>query len=80
VTNGAVTLCLLPRGDVRQEGAGKWWESAEAAALQQPNLSRAFLLTALSLSSPHSFKGTERSKSELNFITSSGEKKINLKK
>lgn len=51
----------------------------EVAALQQPNLSGAFLLNASALSSQRNCRGTETSKSKLNFIISLGEKKT-LKK
>lgn len=61
-------------------GSGKRLGSVEVAALQQLNLSGAFLLNASALSSQSSLRGTETSESRLNFIISSGEKKPSLKK
>lgn len=52
----------------------------EATALQQPNLSLAFLLNTLALSSLHSYRGTETSKTELNFVIVLGRKKKKVKK
>lgn len=61
-------------------GSGKRQGSVEVAALQQLNLSGAFLLYASALSSQSSLRGTETSESKINFIISLGEKKNNLKK